>query len=279
MKKRNTILAALAVGALTLTGCSTVNTEPDEQAVRYSDPAIGAKQFQECYGPTTYEMYSIQNSTYTYPAGQRVYAFQEEGGDGGQFDVTTKDGVTLGVEGAVRFQLSSDCDNLQQFHEKVGLKMKSYEEEGWVNTLKVYLRAPVNRALTDATQGLEWSEIYSNPEVKKKWEDRVAELLPVYVNQTMGGDYLDNYEVTLQKPKLPEDLENALKDTQVAVQQTKAQKQRNSQVDTEMESIEKLVAILGPDGYNTYQAIKDGKISVMTIPQGTDVAISRGGAG
>ncbi|MDD2326262.1 MAG: SPFH domain-containing protein, partial [Alphaproteobacteria bacterium] len=186
---------------------------------------------------------------------------------------TTKDGVTLQVAGSVRFELTSDTEALREFHERVGLRMKASEEEGWNESLKVYLRAPIERAVTDATQGLKWSEIYGDPAVKAAWEKRVGELLPKYVEQTVGGAYFENFSVTLQKPSLPEDLEKALQDAEVAVQQTKAQEQRNSQVQSELEAIRPLVDVLGPDGYNVYQAIKDGRIQIMPIPGGTDVAI------
>ena len=268
------LVSAVLAGALTMTACSTVSTEPDQQALRYSDPAMGAKEFQQHYGPSQFDMNSLMNQGYVYPAGQRVYAFQHEGGDTGVLTPTTKDGVTLQVEGAVRFALTDDPQELQQFHEKIGLRMKAYEDEGWREFLKVYLRAPINRALTDATQGLEWSEIYSNPEVKAAWERRVAELLPQYVQQAIGGDYVGQFQVTLQKPILPEDLENALKDAQVAVQQNRAQEERNAQVLTETESIRPLVEILGPEGYNVYQAIKDGRIQIMPIPAGADLAVA-----
>lgn len=270
MKKK--LAAIVAASALVLTGCMTINTQPDEQAIRYSDPSFGAKQFQECYGPSAYSMKSVFNDGYVYPAGQRVYNFSE-GGDGGTFSVATKDGVTLVVEGAVRFRLTDDCNLFREFHERIGLKISAFEDEGWREFLKVYLRAPINRALTDATQGMEWQEIYANPEAKKSWERKVQELLPVYVEQTIGGNYVTDYEVTLQKPILPEPLENALRDTQVAVEQQKAQEARNEQVNTELESIQKLVDVLGPDAYNVYQAIKDGKVNVLPIPQGAGVFV------
>ena len=57
------------------------------------------------------------------------------------------------------------------------------------------------------------------------------------------------------------------------MQQNKAQQERNVQVKSELESIKALVAVLGPDGYNTYQAIKDGRIQVVTIPQGSSVVV------
>ena len=45
------------------------------------------------------------------------------------------------------------------------------------------------------------------------------------------------------------------------------------QVQSELQSIKALVAVLGPDGYVAYQAIKDGKISVIPIPQGSSVVV------
>lgn len=272
-KKFSAGIAALAAGVL-LVGCSTVQTQPDQQALRYSDPNFGAKKFEEHYPPSAYDMHSLLNESYTYPAGQRVYAFLPEGGDTGVLSPTTKDGITLQVAGSVRFALTDEPEMLKEFHERVGLRMVAYEDEGWREVLKVYLRAPIERALNDATQGLSWSTIYSDPEVKADWEKRVGELLPQYVEQAVGGPYFDSFGVTLQKPMLPEELEKALRDTQVAVEQTRAQEERNSQVDSELESIERLVDVLGPDGYNTYQAIKDGKIQILPVPAGTGVALN-----
>lgn len=273
-KNKMALLAAVLAGGLVITGCSTVTTEPDQQALRYSNPNFGAKEFQQHYGPSQYDMSSIMNDSYTYPAGQRVYAFLPEGGDTNVLTPTTKDGITLQVAGSVRFALTDDPDMLKEFHERVGLRMAAYEDEGWREVLKVYLRAPIERALNDATQGLSWSAIYSDPKIKADWEKRVGELLPQYVEQAVGGPYFDSFGVTLQKPMLPEELEKALRDTQVAVEQTRAQEERNSQVSSELESIERLVDVLGPDGYNTYQAIKDGKIQILPVPAGTGIALS-----
>lgn len=274
MRKKLTIAAIITTLAVATTACSTVNTQPDQQALRYSDPAMGAKQYKEHFGPSSYDMASMMNVDYTYPAGQRVYSFLPgDGGDGNVFAPTTKDGVTLTVEGSVRFALTSEPEKLQEFHEKIGLRMKAYDDEGWREMLRVYLRASINRAITDATQGLNWADIYTDPAVKAEWEKDVADLLPQYVEQAIGGDYIGDFEVTLQKPILPEDLENALKDAEVAAQQARVQEERNQQVNSELDSIRELVDVLGPDGYNVYQAIKDGKVTVMPIPTGSDITI------
>lgn len=274
MKKLATI-AGVIISAAALTACSVVNTQPNEQALRYSDPMAGAKVYKEHYGPSSYSMHTVFNDKFVYPAGQRTYAFQEEGGDAAPISPTTKDGVTVQVAGTVRFQLTSDEKKLQEFHERIGLQLKVYSEEGWREFLRIYLNAPIQRALNDATQGINWMDLYTKPEVKSEWEKDVANRLPAYVEQTIGGDYVENFTVTLQKPVLPEDLESALKDAEVAAQQSRAQEKRNEQVGTELESIRELVDVLGPEGYNVYQAIKDGRISIMPVPQGTDVVVGQ----
>lgn len=271
MRNRKIAITTFTAAALFLTGCSTIDNAPDQQALNYNHGPGSAPEFQNCYGPGEHSFKAVTDDNFSYPAGQRTYAFQAEGGDGDTFNVTTKDGVSLGVEGVVRFALTSDCDTLREFHEKVGLRLKAYDDEGWREFLRVYLRAPINRALTDATQGRDWMEIYSDPKAKADWEKQVAESLPDYVEQTIGGDYVGGFSITLQKPVLPEDLESALKDTQVAVQQNRAQEERNAQINTELDSIRELQAVLGTDGYLVYQAIKDGRINMMPVPNGSDV--------
>ncbi len=269
-------LSVLAASTLVLTGCSLENG-PDEQTINYNHAPGTAPTFSQCYGPSEQAFKSPTDENYKYPAGQRVYAFQVDGGDGDIFNVTTKDGVSLGVEGAVRFALTGDCETLQKFHERVGLRMKAYEDEGWVEFLRVYLRAPINRALTDATQGRNWMDIYGDPKAKAEWEKEVSEKLPSYVAQTIGGDYVGDFAVTLQKPVLPEQLEKALLDTQTAVQENRAQEERNAKISTEMDSIKELTDVLGVDGYLVYEAIKSGKVNIMPVGDGADVIIDGGG--
>lgn len=274
MNKRIASLVSLAAAGVLLTGCSIVDNAPDVQALNYNHGPMSAATFSSCYGPSEFHLKAMTDDNYEYPAGQRVFAFQAEGGDGAPFTVTTKDGVTLTVSGAVRFSLTSDCETLQKFHEKVGLQLKAYEDEGWREFLRIYVNNPINRALTDATQGRNWMDIYGDPEAKAEWEKEVSETLPRYVEQAIGGNYVTDFSVTLQKPNLPEQLEKALLDTQTAVQENRAQEERNAKIGTELESIEELVKVLGKDGYLVYEAIKDGRVQVMPVPNGGDVIVS-----
>lgn len=273
MRKKITLAALVTAAAIGTTACSVVNTQPDQQALRYSDPIMGAKEYKEHFGPSTHDMAGMMNTTYTYPAGQRVYAFLPEGGDTGMVSPTTKDAVTLQVAGSVRFALTSDTEELKQFHEKIGLRMKAYEDEGWREFLRVYLKAPVERALADATQEFTWKEIYTNTEAKAAWEKKVAELLPRYVEQAIGGDYIGEFQVTLQKPILPDSISQAVEQVEAEAQKAQVQEQTNERVRSELDSIRDLVDVLGVDGYIQREAVKDGRVQVLPIPAGTGVSI------
>ena len=270
MKK---FIAVGAIAVMALTGCTVTNPNPDENGVLYDKGPIRDTEFNTCVEPGEKKFSSLMDASYTYPAGQRHFVFseQEAGRDREPYSAPTKDAVTVGIEGQMRFELTGDCELLKQFHEKIGLRNQG--DDGWRTILNIYLDQPLNRALTEVTQGMEWKELYSDPATKAEWEKQVMEKLNIYVKQSAGGEYFQNISLTLQKPILPDELTKALQAAQTAQQENIAQESRNKQIDTEMLAIRKLVEILGPDAYVTYKAIQDGKISVLPIPAGANVAV------
>lgn len=270
MKK---FIAAGAIAVMGLTGCTVTNPNPDENGILYDKGPIRDTEFNACISPGEKKFSSLMDEGFTYPAGQRYFVFSgaETGSDRSPYDAPTKDAVTVGVEGQMRFELTGDCELLKQFHEKIGLRNKG--DEGWQTILRTYLDQPLNRAITEVTQTMTWQDLYSKADAKANWEKAVMEKLNVYVKQAAGGEYFQNISLTLQKPILPDELTKALQSAQTAQQENIAQQSRNEQIDTEIMAIEKLVDILGPQGYVTYKAVQDGKITVMPIPQGTPVAV------
>ena len=282
MNRRLKAPALLAVSALTLAGCATASPAPDVDAIRYDSPPFSGTAFSDCVKAGGYQMAPPWAGAdfFDYPAGQRTYAFSGDGkgADAPAFKANTSDGVEMTVSGVVGFKLNTDCDSLKSFHENIGLKFEApmrdgQTSEGWQKMLDTYLGASIQRAVNDATQARTWKALYADPKTKTEWEADVKAKLPVYVKQAMGGAYFDGFAPTIQKPEIPQDLSDSLRAAQVAVQQSKAQQERNVQVKSELESIKALVAVLGPDGYVAYQAIKDGKISVIPIPQGSSVVV------
>lgn len=270
---------AFVFAVVVLFANTSISTEPDQQGLWYKAGPFTSTSFDHCVVPGTRQLTGgLADKTFVYPAGQRTYEFANGSPDTGAIVALTKDNIELTTSGVVRFYLTTDCKTLQAFHEKIALKenaaMNGGEtSEGWHKVLRVYLQASLQRAVNEATQEFNWKELYNDVAVKAEWEKKVSELLPRFVQQGMDGEYFQNYSLTIQKPTLPEELVKALQDTQTAIEQNNAQKERNATVQTEAESIKRLVDILGPDGYNTYQAIKDGRMPIYTIPQGSGVNV------
>ena len=267
------------VGVVFFFNATQINTEPDQQGLWYKAGPFTSTHFDHCVKPGERQLFGgVADQTFVYPAGQRTFKFNTDGdADTAPIVALTKDNIELTTTGVVRFNLTNDCETLRQFHEKIALKDQAYitdKNEGWRKVLNTYLLTSLQRAVNEATQEFNWKELYNDVNVKSKWEAKVSELLPRFVMQGMDGEFFDNYSLTIQKPTLPEALVKALQDTQTAIEQNNAQKERNATIQTEAESIKRLVDILGPEGYNVYQAIKDGKISVMPIPSGSGVNLT-----
>lgn len=275
-------VVALIVALIVLFTNTSINTEPDQRGIWYKAGPLTSTTFDHCVEPGTRKLTGgLSDKTFIYPSGQRTFEYRDDGqaADSGSIVALTKDNVELRTTGVVRFDLTSDCETLRKFHEEIGIKYEAKMDGnqtsvGWNEMLQVYLQASLQRAVNEATQEFNWKELYNDTAVKAEWEKKVSELLPRFVQQSMDGEYFENYSLTIQKPILPDDLLKALQDTQTAMEENNAQEKRNLTVETEAESIQRLVDILGPDGYNTYQAIKDGKITIYPIPQGSGVIVN-----
>jgi hypothetical protein len=97
--------------------------------------------------------------------------------------------------------------------------------------------------------------------------------MPELLKVQAGADYFTQFHLTLQKPDLPQGIVDALNSQQQAAAQNAAQAQLNQKVNTELDSIRALVSVLGPQGYLTYKAIQEGKVTVVPIPQGSNVQV------
>lgn len=280
LKAVSTVVAlAIIVGIIALVSITRASTAPDQAGLHYSAGPLSSTKFANCIAPSQRVWDGPADKHFIYPAGQRTYNFSGEGQpDSKPFTVATVDNQELTVTGIVSFKLNTDCKTLRKFHEQIGNKFDAQmsgnsTSDGWRQMLNTYLNQSLQRAMNEAAQGLTWKGLYNDPKTKKQWETEVTKLLPNYIKQAMGGEYFHDFSLTLQKPLPPKELLKALKNREVAVEDNLAQEERNKAVSTEAESIRQLVAILGPEGYNVYQALKDGKVDVMPIPDGSSVVV------
>ena len=282
-----TLVLALTL-AFALTGCTSMSTGSDTVGLVYNAGTFSNTQFDVCVPKGTKEWDGPQDKHIEYPAGQRTFRFgTDKGVDRGVIPVTTQDPIGLDAQGFVTFEMNTSCNPIegyrggimQKFHEEIGNKYSPTLNNGlttdkWREFLNDYLGEALKRALTDGTQGYKWDALYTDPLKKAAWEKSVLDRLPRYVEQAMGGKYLIIKSVTIQKPELPKDLDDAIRGKQVAIKENEAQAERNAKVTTELKSIRDLVKVLGPDGYVTLKAIESGKVTIMPIPQGSNLSVS-----
>lgn len=284
-------VAAVVVLGLVLSGCSRVSTQPDEMVLHYAGGTFEAIKFERCINPSSgATILGPGDTSYSYPFGQRTFDFSGvEDAESKPLSVVSKDNVEMTVSGVATFTLNTDCKTLQYFHEKIGLKFRAYYEDGesagWRRMLNTYMRLPLDRAMDAASQEFEWRGLFNDPKVKQEWETRVGVLARQFIKETAGADYFCNQNytgsgecgdisLTIQKPEPPDELVSALASEQAAKAENVAQAQRNAKVRTEIESIKDLVKVLGPQGAVLWQAIQKGQVSVVPVPQGSNLNIT-----
>lgn len=288
------LLTAVVIGVVAIFGlssCSRVSTQPDEMVLHYAGGTFEAIKFDRCINPSSgATLLGPGDTSYSYPFGQRTFEFSgSEEAESTPISIVSKDNVEMQVAGSATFTLNTDCQTLRQFHEKIGLKYRAYfdgdDSPGWRNMLNFYLKQPLDRALDAASQEFEWKKLFNDPNVKQQWEQRVGTLARQFIKETAGADYFcqPNYAgtgecgdmvLTIQKPEPPASLIEALAAEQAAKQQNLAQQQINAKVKTELESVQDLVKVLGPQGAILWKAIQDGRVQIVPVPQGGNINIT-----
>lgn len=280
-------VAALGlVAMISLTGCTSISTNSDEIGIYYKAGSFTSVQFDRCVTPGTLELWKgVGDDTYTYPAGRRTYTFSnsQQNAESPALQAPTKEPVYLDIEGYITFNLTDNCESLQAFHESIGLRYEAWNSEtsqtseGWMNLLHQYIGSTLQEALTKATGEYGWKEIYENPKVSEEWKKKVTSYLPIMVKNAMGGDFFENFNITIQKPILPETLRNASQTREVAKTEKEAQEAKNDTIRKELEAIRDVVKVVGRDNYVLLEAAKNDKVSVIGVPSGSGLAITSDG--
>ncbi|MEV4078733.1 SPFH domain-containing protein [Nonomuraea fuscirosea] len=311
MTRKPLPFVALAALACATTACASVSTEPDEVAVVYNGGLGTATSAKGCVAVSSRDGVDLTDNSWTYPAGQRTFSFTgEEGAESGPIPVVSKNTVPLTISGMATFALNTDCKTLQQFHDRIGRSKKAFlygtdtaansdapDYTGWRSMLNVYFKEPLRRALDAAAQEFDGEALYNDPLAKQKYEKRVGELFPTFMTKA-GGNYFcnpnfngtgecGNVVLTLQKPVPPQRFVDAMASREAAKLEKAAQEEINQKVDSEAESIKKLVDLLGPDGAVAWRqadlaeqqndllgkAVEKGQVPVYPVPQNNSLTL------
>lgn len=280
MRKTITVLAGAGLIALAATGCSTVNTAPDQVALHYSGGSFSSQTFKECVNPGVRAVNGPSDKHYYYPQGQRTFKFStDDGSDSGALTASTKDSQELVVKGTVTFTLNTDCARLRKFHEQIGRKYTAYTEDsgaepsaGWDRMIGVYIKDVLDRAVDNEALKYGWLELYNSTESKARWEHDVLGAFPALVKSLAGDDYFTINAVVLQKPDIADGLKAQLRGKQEATLRAEAA------------NVDRKTAESWPGGIQAYlayqqqlainKAITDGKVRIIPIPQGSGINVT-----
>jgi regulator of protease activity HflC (stomatin/prohibitin superfamily) len=299
MKKIIGLIVMLMFGALVLSGCSGVNTQPDEVALEINGGALRATSIGQCYNPSTKAYDAWGNTHPVFPAGQRDFDFR--GGEGAEhepFDVVSKDIVTMKVSGVASFYLNTDCDTLKSFYKNIGIKFQPSMEDGkttdvWQLMLNKYMASQIDKALDAASKKYGYEQLYSDPNVKETWEDTVATLAQKNITDYAKGNYFIDFTFNINTPEPPDEIVKALNAKQqavvdgeakvaAAVADNEAAKAQNETLITQNQGLKlamQELGLSGPEGlqvYTYYLAVKDGQVPFITVPEGSILNIPSG---
>ena len=283
--KRILIALFLTIGLLTMGACANYQTSVDQQAVHEEGGPLTNPKLKNCYGPGEKGRDQFFGEKFRlYPAGPRNWLFDNvNGADTEPFSVYVKSpavqgekagqSIALKMGGEAAMTLTRDCELLKKFDSNWGRKFAAYmtehdqqTPEGWDTFLSSKFNPALQNGLNYALRNYTYDQIVSDPDIRRKAQDEVAEAAQNELNRSLGEDYFENVKVTLYQPVLPEAI-------QKNIEQNEAAKQFNTKVQTEIDTMKELVDILGPSGYIQYKALQDGKISVLPVPQGSGVTI------
>lgn len=215
----------LAVGVMFGTGACTVpSTSSDEILVHKGGGPFDDQGPRGCINPSTRSVEDANDNYYAYPANQRVYDFTgSENSDGAPFTVVSKDGQTLTIPGTLSFNLNTNCDVLQTFHDKIGNNNRAYMEdgktgEGWRKVLNLYMRPALDSTLDRIAKQYTWTQLYGDPTIKDEMNKAVNQSVRALVNQQFEGDqeFFQNYSSLIQQPQAPADLIALAKNEEVS---------------------------------------------------------------
>jgi SPFH domain / Band 7 family len=289
--RRFAVLPAVAVVAA---ACSIGNTTASEVALQYGGGPFDSRTFVACVPSGTRSIDDVNDDHYYYPSGQRDFTFSaDQGADAPQLTSATKDPTEITVSGTVKFTLNTNCDKftdpsgkewpggkLQMFHELIASKYDAAPDDGgepmkdgWKGLLRNYIGAAIDRAVDNEALKYGYLDLYTNVDRKAAWErDVLAQIPAILKSLTQGVDLIEINAVLLQKPSVAGQIVGGFAEKQAAELRAQAVE------------IDKQAASQFPGGIAAYQAyqqqqainqaIKDGKVQVLPVPQGSSIIVA-----
>ena len=229
---KKTLAVVAAMVALGTAGC-TVATDSDGVIVHKGGGIVEAAKPKGCLMPAQLEIEKPGDSYYLYPGNQRTYEFSSsEGADGPPITVISKDGQELSISGTLSFNLNTDCDVLQRFHDVVGNRENAYFDStsetpaGWNIMLEKYMRPSIDSTLDRVAKQYNWKELYADVSIKDKMNLEINQNVSALVNQRFEGkeDFFINFSALILQPQADAELVASVKKVEASKANAEATK-------------------------------------------------------
>lgn len=277
--KRIAIVLATLLFVVFGAGCASYDVSQDETAVEIDGYVMAKtdKKLVECHSAGKSGYGGTGNDMFYYNAGQRTFSFTGKSSETEMepVPVVTSDSQTLRVPGFVKFTLTSECDSLYEFHQKVGLKYKAYTQEGWNRFLNDYLGTPITSALNDAAGDTPWKTLYQDASKRGDLERELNRVLQNKVNASVGGEWIKINGVVLSKPLASDTLVAGLEASEKQKLDNAAIEQKNTGLLTKYDSLRECrKAGISEQGCLTVYLSENGDIPFYPVPQGGNINVS-----
>lgn len=263
-------------------------------ALSYGGGLVEGQEFQFVKpGPSGMFLNGFADNLFLYPSTLRTYIVSSVSGEGDRegsdaIRALDKNGVEITYEVAVYFKLN--LDQLQKFHDSIGLKYHAWCDagetncsDGWEHMLNDTLRQQLENALQGATRTHDTDEFRNaqtirdiQREVELNLKDNVNRVLgngleteffcgPDYV---AGGDACPDFSVVIKRPSLPEGVLERYRAVQQSLIQIEEATNKVKVAEQEAQAIRERQEALESCGQTCvlYEAIKAGSIDFWVVP-------------
>jgi regulator of protease activity HflC (stomatin/prohibitin superfamily) len=261
-------------------------TPRDKYGISYGGGPIEGAHFQKTVAPGSALFFNgLFDDLFLYPADQQSYTTGPSDDDdtttGGPITAPSKDQVTITYQVAVYFKLNTD--QLQAFHEQIGLNYSAYTDSGWDDMINSVFRPQLDNALQEQTRRFDVAELFSDAEVLTELQTEVGANLSARLETALGqrffcspafapGTECQDPTFVIKSITIPPTVQEAF------------ERKSRSEIDVatreaEARAIEALGDALGPGQYPLLKAIESGQVTFWVLPDGGITVAAPDGTG
>lgn len=209
------LIAIAVVGALALTGCSTIS-DPDEVGLYYMKGPSDGYEFGECVDPGRTGPAEWNNEIIYLPASLRTWTIDDAEGSDTKEEIVVSaapqenqpSGVQVKVATKTSFYLNTYCDSkggvVREFWEKIGRRYSADTEDGWRKMLLAELVPTQKTIIKDVMRKFDADSLIANKDaIQNAAAKEISDRLAVEFNRLTGGQFFCGPSFVRTKSECP----------------------------------------------------------------------------